>query len=82
MMSLLLLGGVIGMFGGYAGGKIRTGLAACLLAGSIGVLGLAVSQGLLIALLWNTLTHQILQSHPQGDYLEAIQFYKLVKASQ
>ena len=33
--------------------------------------------GLLIALLWNALTHQLLQSHLQGDYLEAIQFYNL-----
>jgi hypothetical protein len=71
-LSLPLLGGVVGVLGGYAGGKVRTGLA-----GSIGALGYAASQGLLIALLWNALSHQLLQSHLQGDYLEAIQLYNL-----
>lgn len=60
LMSLPLLGGMVGVLGGYAGGKDRTGLAACLLAGLIGALGYAVSQGLLVALLWNALTHQLL----------------------
>src|SRR2546426_1584696 len=66
------------MLGGYAGGKIRTGLAACLLAGGIGALGYAASQGLLIALLWNALTHHLLQSNLQESYLGAIQFYSQV----
>ncbi len=77
-LSLPLLGGVVGVLGGYAGGKIRTGLAACLLAGGIGALGYAASQGLLIALLWNALTHHLLQSNLQGGYLGAIQFYSQV----
>ena len=75
--SLPLLGGVVGVLGGYAGGKIRTGIAACLIAGGIGALGYAASQGLLVAVLWNQLSHHLLHSHLQDNYLGAIQFYQL-----
>ncbi|MGO8949993.1 MAG: hypothetical protein ACLQUY_20525 [Ktedonobacterales bacterium] len=66
-LSLPLLAGAVGVLGGYASGRMRAGVVAGVLAGSIMQVMKTTSLVLLVVALWNALQHHGLQSNLQMD---------------
>src|SRR5262249_46450473 len=62
LVALPVLAGVVGVLGGYGTGRMRTGIAAGILAGGIAACLNVVSAVLLVAVLWHTLQEGQLHS--------------------